>query len=107
MDNSEDRGQEIAPDAGIRDYVVVCFLDDIDQATEYQQLLEANDIPVQVEGKEASGSEESYVVMVPEQYLDEAHVLIESQVSYDDFYDFPLDEDGDSPYDDDLYEDEF
>jgi hypothetical protein len=45
--------------------------------------------------------------MVPEQYLDEAHVLIESQVSVDDFYDFPLDDEDDPPYDDDLYDDEF
>ena len=33
--------------------------------------------------------------MVPEDYLDEAHVIIESQGAYDDFYDFALEDDED------------
>jgi hypothetical protein len=44
--------------------------------------------------------------MVPEDFLDEAHVIIESQHAYDDFYDYALEED-DGDFDDDFFEDDF
>ena len=46
-------------------------------------------------------------VMVPEDSLDEAHVVIESQDAYDDFYDFALEEEIDDDFDSDLFEDDF
>jgi len=33
---------------------------------------------------------------VPEEHLDEAHVIVESQDTYDDFYDMSMDEDEDA-----------
>ena len=42
--------------------------------------------------------------MVPEDFLDEAHVIIESQNAYDDFYDFAIE---DEDFASDLFEDEF
>jgi len=45
--------------------------------------------------------------MVPEEYLDEAHVVIESQQAYDDFYDFALDDETDGEFDSELFEDDF
>ena len=75
------------------EYVAVAILDDIAQARDYQQLLEENDIAVHL--LEDFDHEESgnVAVMVPEESIDEAHVVIESQDAYDDFYDLALDED--------------
>ena len=76
------------------EYVAVVILDDVGQANDYRQLLEANDIKAYVmEGvDDGDGSSTSAAVMVPEDCLDEAHVVIESQDAYDDFYDMALDD---------------
>ena len=44
--------------------------------------------------------------MVPEDFLDEAHVVIESQDAYDDFYDFAMEDEDDLDFDADLLDDE-
>ena len=94
--------------AKLEGYVVVVFADDFEQANEYTTLLEANDIPVVTsEQSEQSVESKEIAVMVPEEFLDEAHVVIESQQAYDDFYDFALDEEEDSDFDSDLFEEEF
>ena len=59
------------------------------------------------EQNEQSVESKEIAVMVPEEFLDEAHVVIESQQAYDDFYDFALDEEEDSDFDSDLFEEEF
>jgi hypothetical protein len=94
--------------AKLEGYVVVAFAEDFEQATEYKSLLEANDIPVTITEPEAHevGSKE-IAVMVPEEFLDEAHVIIESQHAYDDFYDFALDNEDEGDFDDDFFEDEY
>lgn len=94
----------------VSELVVVTFVQDIDQAKEYEILLQNNDIPaVLKKQKEQSGDNEGIAVMVPEECLDEAHVIIESQGAYDDFYDFALEgeEDDRSEYDDDMLDDNF
>jgi hypothetical protein len=45
--------------------------------------------------------------MVSEEFLDEAHVVIESQHAYDDFYDFAMEEDDEADFDDDFFDDDF
>ena len=85
------------------EYVPVVVLDDIVQANDYRQLLEENDIAVVIEEDDAS---KSVSVMVPEEYLDEAHVVIEAQDAYDDFYDLALDEDPDD-FEDGLLDEDF
>jgi hypothetical protein len=85
------------------EYVPVMVLDDIVQANDYRQLLEENDIAVVIEQDDAS---ESVSVMVPEECLDEAHVVIEAQDAYDDFYDLALDEDADD-FDDGFLDEDF
>ena len=74
--------------------VTVTFVSEIEQAREYETILKANDIPAMV--KVLYGTDEEQVekiaIMVPESYLDEAHVIIESQDAYDDFYDLSLDD---------------
>ena len=89
-------------------YVVVAFAEDMEQATEYQSILEANDISATITEPEANevGSKE-IAVMVPEEFLDEAHVIIESQHAYDDFYDFAIDNEDDDDFDDDFFEEDY
>ena len=95
--------------AKLEGYVVVAFAEDMEQATEYKSLLEANDISATITEPEAHeiGSKE-IAVMVREEFLDEAHVIIESQHAYDDFYDFAMEDDEDEGgFDDDFFEDDF
>jgi len=95
--------------AKLEGYVVVVFAEDIEQATEYKTILEDNDISATITEPEAHeiGSKE-IAVMVPEEFLDEAHVIIESQHAYDDFYDFALEGEDEGDFDDeDFFEDDF
>ncbi|KPL22213.1 MAG: hypothetical protein AMJ75_08480 [Phycisphaerae bacterium SM1_79] len=94
--------------AKLEGFVVVAFAEDWDQARDYKTLLEANDIPaiIREQDEQAVGSKE-IAVMVCEEFLDEAHVIVESQHVYDDLYDFALeDEDQDDP-DEEFFEDEY
>ena len=88
--------------------MVVVFAEDMDQATEFKTILEANDISATIaeQDEHVIGSKE-IAVMVPEEYLDEAHVIIESQQAYDDFYDFALESEDDGDFDDDFFEDDY
>ncbi len=94
--------------ADLQGFVVVAFAKDWEQAREYESLLKVNDIPSVVQGQDehAIGCEE-LAVMVPEENLDEAHVVIESQNAYDDFYDYSMDEEDESEFDGDFFEDDF
>lgn len=94
--------------ANLEGYVVVAFAEDMEQAREYKSLLEANDIPATISEHDAQviGASE-IAVMVSEEFLDEAHVVIESQHAYDDFYDFAMDEDDESDFDGDFLDDEY
>ena len=94
--------------AKLEGFVVVAFAEDSDQAKEYKTLLEANDIPAMISepGEQAIGSKE-IAVMVAEEFLDEAHVIIESQHTYDDFYDFAMEDEYESDFDGDFFEDDY
>jgi hypothetical protein len=90
--------------------VVVTFAENIEQARDFEILLKNNDIPTVVkEQKDPSNDSQGIAVMVPEDYLDEAHVVIESQSAYDDFYDFALEdeEEEETEYEDDMLDDNF
>ncbi len=94
--------------AKVEDLVVVAFLDDIDQAREYETLLRLNDIPAVIkEQLDPSAEGKTVAILVPEDYLDEAHVVIESQDAYDDLCDFTMDDEEDFDFDADPLEDEF
>lgn len=93
--------------AKLQGYVVVAFAKDWEQAKEYESLLKVNDIPSVVKGQEEHMmAEQELAVMVPEENLDEAHVVIESQDAYDDFYDYSMDEEDEDEFDDDLLDDD-
>lgn len=94
--------------ANLEGYVVVAFAEDMDQAEEYKTLLEANDIPATIsEHTDSTIDTREIAVMVSEEFLDEAHVVIESQHAYDDFYDFTTDDDDEGDFDGDFFEDEY
>ncbi len=93
-----------------QELVIVTFAKNLEQAKDYEALLKANDIPAMIRhGHESEHAEDKGIaVMVPEDSLDEAHVVIESQDAYDDFYDLALEEDeGDSDLDSELFDDDF
>ena len=97
----------------LQELVIVTFAEDLEQAKEYETLLEANDIPATIreQGEESAdttcGRAKGIAVMVPEDYLDEAHVIIESQDAYDDFYDFALEDEDEGDFDSELFKDDF
>jgi hypothetical protein len=93
----------------VEDFVVVTVAPDAEQAREYQTLLKNNDIPATIrEQAEQDLESDGIAVMVPEEYIDEAHVVIESQDAYDDFYDFAMEEDEESDeFDSDVFGDDF
>jgi len=93
----------------LKDFIVVTFAEDMDQAKNYETLLKSNDIPAVIRGQDIEESQDSkgIAVMVPEDFLDEAHVIIESQNAYDDFYDLAIEEEGEEDIDNDVFGDDF
>lgn len=97
--------------AKVQGFVVVAFAKDMEQAREYETMLKVNDIPAVIskEHEQSTGTLE-IAVMVPEDYLDEAHVVIESQDAYDDLCDFATekdeDEEEDFNFDGDYFDDD-
>lgn len=94
--------------AKVKDLAVVTLLSDMVRAKEYETLLRLNDIPAVIkEQRDAQGESKGMAIMVPEDYLDEAHVVIESQDAYDDFYDYAFEEEDDVDFDSDYLDDEY
>jgi len=79
-----------------QELVIVAVADTMEEAKEYELLLKNNDIPAMVKREEKEFADgKCYAVMAPEELADEAHVIIESQDAYDDFYDFAANDDED------------
>ncbi len=94
--------------AKMQGYVVVTFAENMEQAREYKTLLEVNDVSAIInEQQEQSLGSKEIAVMVPEEFLDEAHVIIESQHAYDDFYDYTLEDEENGDFDDEIFEEDF
>ncbi|MFC1676463.1 hypothetical protein ACFL3G_05305 [Planctomycetota bacterium] len=93
---------------GSKDFTVVAFAETIEQAKDYESLLKANEIPAMIkEQAEESTERTNFVIVVPEDYIDEALVIIESQDAYEDFYDLTAENDDFDTFDDDLFDDVF
>ena len=104
MAKRSQKSQKSQPD--VQELVVVTFAEGLEQAKDYEAMLKNNDIPAMIkEQHEQSTDTKSIAVMVPEDFLDEAHVVIESQDAYDDFYDSALEEDDD--FDSDFLDEDF
>jgi hypothetical protein len=93
--------------AKLQGYVVVTFAEDLGQARDFESLLKVNDVPVIVEEQKDQLGNSEIAVMVPEEFLDEAHVIIESQDAYDDFYDFAVEDEDDEEFGADAFDDDF
>ncbi|MBW8017177.1 MAG: DUF2007 domain-containing protein [Planctomycetes bacterium] len=78
----------------LKGFVTVAFAEDIDLANQYKELLNDSEIPAAVKTRpDAEVSFQGIAVMVPEDYLDEAHVIIANQSSMGDFYDLAFSDD--------------
>lgn len=78
----------------VKEMVTVAFAEDMDLAKQYKELLNQNDIPAGIRSKhDSSLSYQGIAVVVPEECLDEAHVIIESHGNMGDFYDIAFQED--------------
>ena len=91
----------------LQEFVVVSFAEDLERARDYETLLRTNDIPVTIKQEQQPTDDKGIAVMVPEDFIDEAHVIIESQDAYDDFYDFALEDEDNEDFDSDLFEEDF
>lgn len=94
----------------LQELVTVTFAEDSKQARDYETLLKVNDIPAIIKEQNQDGKltdAKGIAVMVPEDFLDEAHVVIESQNTYDDFYDIALEDEDNGDFNSDLLSDEF
>lgn len=94
-----------------QEFIAVAFVDDTDQANEYKALLKNNEIPVIIKKVDDEYEDSSRIaVTVPEDYLDEAHVIIQEQHAYNDFYDEVFEENEEDDFDDfssGFFEDDF
>jgi len=93
----------------LQELVIIATADTMEEAKEYEKLLKNNDIPAMVKQHQDEFTESKrFVVMAPEEMADEAHVIIESQDAYDDFYDSGLDDENEDDPEGDIFEnDEF
>ena len=96
------------PQSNTHDYVAVILAEVIEQAQECQIMLRSNDIPAIIkEHQDKLMDTTGFAVMVPENFADEAQVIIESMDIYDDFSDFALEDEDSDGFDGDLYDEEF
>lgn len=83
----------------LKGLVTIAFAEDVDLAKQYKQMLLENDIPAAIK---ARGDQESGIkgvpVLVPEEYIDEAHVLINSHSSMGDFYNVTFEDENERDY---------
>lgn len=88
----------------LHEWVTVAFAEDLDLARQNKKLLEENGIAAQVKEPTDSSGTPGIAVLVHEEDLDEAHALIASHASFEEFFDVFFRGEGYLP--DDGYEDE-
>lgn len=82
----------------VQELVTVAFAEDLELAQEYKQMLADNEIPAVIrrQPEMAQNGFSDIAILVPEDCLDDAHMLISEQAAYDDFFDMAF---GDSAQD--------
>lgn len=91
---------------GTQELVMVATAGTMDEAKENETLLKNNDIPAMVKQRPNEfGEGTHYAVLVPEDMADEAHVVIESQDAYDDFYDLGIEDESEDDLEGEIFED--
>ena len=97
------RARKNQKSATAKEFVIVALAEDMEEAGEIRFLLKAGDIPAII--KEQHGTEERGVaVMVPEEFMDEAQLIVESRNSYDEIYEPDVEEDD---YEEDFLDDNY
>jgi hypothetical protein len=93
----------------LQELAVVATAETSEEAKELETLLKNNDIPAMVKRQQDEFADaKRFVVMVPEENVDEAHVIIESQDAFDDFYDSELYDENEDDFEGNIFEeDEF
>jgi len=93
----------------VKEFVTVAFAEDVDLAQQYKKLLNDHNIPAAVRTTPEPNSPFAGVaVLVPEDHIDEAHILIESEGACSDFYDMVFhDADEDYVLDEEGLDDDF
>jgi hypothetical protein len=85
--NSNDKSNDNNK-AALEEYITVAIAEDIDLANEYRDILAGHEIPaVTATQRSYSSAVLGTAVMVPEQYLEQAQEIIESQQNFDVFLD--------------------
>lgn len=87
-----------------KNLITVAFAEDAELAEDYRNLLRENDIYVVVKEPDSESASQSfgYAIMVPENKIDDAHVLIESRGPHHDFFDSLFQDDDLGDPDDDF-----
>ena len=91
----------------MHEFVVVTFAKDWEQAKDYETLLKNNDIPAVIKEQDQDSENNGIAVLVAEDFIDEAHVVIESQDAYDDFYDLAVDQEDETGFDGNFFDEDF
>ena len=92
----------------LQEFVTVAFAEDMELARQYKKVLTDSEIPAMIKAQNDSSSDfPGIAVMVSEDHLDEAYLLIEASSSSDSFYDLALQEDDYNESDDVLDADTF
>lgn len=91
-----------------KDYIVVTIAQTEEEAKNYQTLLKNDDIPALIRRQQPEEFDTGgFTVMVPEEYADEAYVIVESNDTYDDYFDMTVEELQEDFDDDDLMDDNY
>jgi hypothetical protein len=93
----------------LKEFVTVAFAEDMDLAKDYKKLLNDESIPVAIKNQSNDAGFLGIAVMVPEDHLDEAHILIESRGACNDFYDmvFGQTDFEDEDFDEDIFREDY
>ena len=95
------KGKVKGKSTDVEEFVTVAFAEDMELAKQYQELLRNNEISARIKRQPemAQSGFSDIAITVPEDSLDEAHVLISEKASYDDFFDVILDDRGGERFD--------
>lgn len=92
----------------VEELVIVAYAEDLEQARDFETILRSNDIPVMIKKEDTAqeNGRKSIAIMVPEEYTDEANVVIESQNAYDDVYDISVEQEDEEDFGSEPFEKE-
>ena len=92
----------------LEELVTVAFAEDMELAKQYKELLAENGIMAVIKKQKGSSQQIAGIAMlVPENELDEAHMLIEQKGSVGDFFGVALGDDSYDEIDTDYYDSDF